>query len=278
MIAATLFTRDVRFYVGVVYGALLIASALDLWWLFVRHPELRPARWNVPFARISIVFRTGSRFFILAGFDALSYLFDNTIALQILGPIASAKMAVVQRVCLSAIGILMVVAQPLWPAFVEAAVRGDRRWMFRALARGTTLVTGTAIAGSAVIVLFGGPLLRLWLGTSLGISTSLLWVMAAWIVSLSLVRVQILLLNALRIIDFQIAVFGMATVLAVTLKFVLAPIMGIAGILLATAVTFPFIVLPAMIWRIGRLRGTDAGLSMLAPENTGRARRAEPKA
>jgi O-antigen/teichoic acid export membrane protein len=78
--------------------------------------------------------------------------------------------------------------------------------------------------------------------------------MAIWIVSLSLVRVQILLLNALQIMKFQIGVFALATFISLPLKFLLAPRYGIPGILIATAATFPIIVLPAILWRIGRLR------------------------
>jgi O-antigen/teichoic acid export membrane protein len=264
--AATLFTHDVRVFVAAVYGALLAANVANLWSLMVRHPELRPAGLSASLAQIGIVLRTGSRYFALSALDALSYLFDNTIALQMLGPVASAKMAVVQRICLPAIGLLMVVAQPLWPAFVEAATRNDRSWIFRALAGGTLLVTGAAVAGSCVIVIFGHRLLKLWLGADLGIGAPLLWAMAGWIVSFSLVRVQVLLLNALRIVDFQIAVFGVATLIALALKFALAPTYGISGILMATAVTFPVVILPAIAWRIGLWRRSDSGKGLISSE------------
>jgi O-antigen/teichoic acid export membrane protein len=148
----------------------------------------------------------------------------------------------------------MVIAQPLWPAFVDAAARGDRRWIFRTLARGTLLISGAAIAGSSVIVVFGEALLKIWLKTDIGIQPHTLWVMALWIVALSVVRVQILLLNALGILKFQIWAFSIATALGFVLKFILAPRYGVAGILLATAVTFPVIILPAVLWRISRWR------------------------
>ena len=252
--AAALTTTDVMIYVAAVFGALLFASSLNMTCLLITHPEIRPTSWGVPVERLKAVLAAGLRYFILSVFDGLSYMLDNILALQLLGAAASAKMAVVQRVCLAALGFLVVVAQPLWPAFVEAAARGDRGWIFRALARGSALVTGAAVAGSAIMILFGHDLLRFWLKRDLGVDQTLLWAMAAWIVSLSLARVQILLLNALQIMRFQIVVFGLTTVVSLTLKVLLAPRYGIAGILLGTAVTIPVIILPAMIWRIGRLR------------------------
>ena len=247
-------TTDVRVYVAVVYAALLSSSAINMTVLLISHPELRPTAWMAPIEQLKTVMGTGFRYFILAMLDALSYMLDNVIALQLLGAAASAKMLITQRICIAATGLLMVVAQPLWPAFVDAAARGDRLWIFRALVRGSLLVTSAAITGSSIIVLFGPTLLRLWLRTNIGIDQSMLWVMAIWIVSFSLVRVQILLLNALRITHFQILIFSIATFISLSLKFILAPRFGIAGILFATAATFPVVVLPAMLWRIARWR------------------------
>jgi O-antigen/teichoic acid export membrane protein len=254
LVLAVQWTTDIRIYVLVVYAALLSSSALNMASLLISHPEIRPTHWMVPIERLKTVTSTGFRYFILSVFDALSYLLDNVIALQLLGAAASAKMLIAQRVCVAATGLLMVVAQPLWPAFVDAAARGDRHWIYRALARGSLLMTGAAVAGSGIVVVFGSALLKLWLKTDIGIDQSMLWVMGLWIVSVSLVRVQILLLNALRIMQFQIVIFTVATLLSVWLKFVLAPKFGIAGILFATAATFPVIILPAMLWRIAQWR------------------------
>ncbi len=254
LVMAVQWTSDLRIYVVVVYAALLSASALNMASLLICHPELRPISWMASIERLKAVTSTGFRYFILSVFDALSYLLDNVIALQLLGAAASAKMLIAQRVCVAATGLLMVVAQPLWPAFVDAAARGDRHWIYRALARGSLLVTTAAVTGSVIVVAFGSDLLKLWLKTNIGIDQSMLWVMGLWIVSVSLVRVQILLLNALRIMRFQIVIFTVATLISVWLKFVLAPKFGIAGILFATAATFPAIILPAMLWRIARWR------------------------
>ncbi len=256
-------TKDIRIYVVAVYGALFIANALNMSCLLIRHPELRPRGWHSVMTHMRLVLTTASRYFVLSALDLLTYILDSVLALYLLGSAASAQMAIVQRVVVAALGLLMVVAQPLWPAFIDAAARGDRRWIFRALARGVTLVMVCAVAGSAVLVLFGVPLLKLWLKSDVGIDQSLLWAMAFWIVSLALVRVQMLLLNALRIMRFQILMFLVTTSIALALKFFLAPRYGVAGILTATAVTFPAIILPAVLWRIGRWR-RDMQLS--APE------------
>jgi O-antigen/teichoic acid export membrane protein len=108
------------------------------------------------------------------------------------------------------------------------------------------------MSGSVILLLFGEPLLRLWLHANLGIEKVLLWAIAAWIVTQSLVRAPSLLLNGLSLIRFQIVVFSAATLVAFALKFALAPSLGVAGILWGTSIAVLLIVLPASVWRIYR--------------------------
>lgn len=246
--AAVALTLDVRAYVAAFYAALVVANSANLASLLVRRPEIRPARLP-PIGALRDMLHTGSQYFALTLLDALTFALDNVIALELLGSAASVQMAVAQRLCSAAAGLLQMMVQPLWSAFAEAAARDDRDWIARTLFRTTAWVAAAAIAGSAILVAFGHPLLRLWLGTDVGISQGFLWVMALWIVTQSVMRVQILLLNALRVVRLQIIVFGIATAMALALKVVLALIYGPMGILLATAVALPSVVIPLMALR-----------------------------
>jgi O-antigen/teichoic acid export membrane protein len=120
------------------------------------------------------------------------------------------------------------------------------------------LLTGAAVAGSAILLLYGERLLRLWLHANLGIGRGLLWAISAWIVTQALVRVPNLLLNGLLLIRFQTVVFAIATAAALGLKFALARRLGVAGILWGTSIAVLVIVVPAGLWRIWRW-AKDAG-------------------
>lgn len=248
------FTTDLRLFVAAAYGSLLTANALNLGWLLATRPEIRPRGGDAIAAATGKMLGTGIRYFALTGLDTMSYILDTVLTLQLLGAVASSRMAVIQKICIASLGLITVLIQPLWPAFADAAVRNDRRWLFRAVAHASAVVGAAALAGSGLLVVFGLPFLRFWLKSDIGIGQNMLWVIAAWIVSLSLVRVQIMLLNALQIVHFQIAVFAVATSLAVLLKFLLAPEFGVAGILMATAMTFPLIIFPAVLWRARQWR------------------------
>ncbi len=250
--AAALFSRDVRVYVAVVYGSLVLANLGSLGHLLLRHPELRPHGLSHAMNAARGLVGTGLLYCALGLAAGLSFLLDNVFALHLLGPEASARMTVALRICVTALGILAVISQPLWPVFSESAMTGDMRWIRRSLLRGTALLAALAVAGAAALVGAGEPLLRWWLRADLGIGRDLLWAMAAWIVVQSLVRVPNLLLNATRVVGFQVYVCLIATAIAIALKVILAPRFGVSGILWATAATLAAIVLPAMAWRAGR--------------------------
>jgi O-antigen/teichoic acid export membrane protein len=177
-------------------------------------------------------------------------------------------MTIAVRICLSATGALVVMAQPLWPAFADAAEKADRRWILKTLLRGSALLVGLSIAGSAVLLLYGERLLRWWLHTNLGISKGLLWAISAWVVAQALIRIPILLLNGLSVLRYQIAIVSIATGLALALKFALAPYFGVAGILWGTTVAIFLIVIPASVWRIWRwARHSGSGAGELSSED-----------
>ncbi|MGA7566631.1 MAG: hypothetical protein WBW53_11290 [Terriglobales bacterium] len=252
LIGATMLTRDVRVYVAVVYAGLVLANIGSLIHLFLRHPELRPEALWVSWPAMKEVGGQGVLYFTLALAGAFSYMLDNVLALGLLGPEASARMTIAMRICITAVGGLAVVSQPLWPAFADAAEKADRRWILKVVLHGSALLAGITLVGSVLLVVYGERLLRWWLHTNLGIGSGLLFAISAWVLAQALLRVPNLLLNGLSILRYQIVMFSVATVLAFALKFALAPHFGVAGILCGTTTTILLIVIPASIWRVWR--------------------------
>jgi O-antigen/teichoic acid export membrane protein len=252
LITASMLTQDVRVYVAIVYLGLVLANLGSLAHLFLRHPELRPRGLWFSWPAMREVAGQGMFYFILALAGGLSFLLDNVLALGLLGPEASARMTIALRICVTAAGALWVISQPLWPAFTEAAEKADTKWILKALLRGSVLLVGLTLAGSAVLLAFGERMLRWWLHSDLGIGRGVLWAISAWALSQALVRVPSLLLNGLSLVRYQAVIISIATALALALKFALAPYFGVAGILWATSTVVFLIVIPANVWRIWR--------------------------
>ncbi len=74
---------------------------------------------------------------------------------ELLGPQASAQMTIAMRICMTGMGMLTVIAQPLWPAFADAAHRADHQWVMHKLAWGMALLTGVTVLGSVILLALG---------------------------------------------------------------------------------------------------------------------------
>jgi O-antigen/teichoic acid export membrane protein len=250
LLAATLFTRDVRLYVALVYGGMVVSNLGSLTHLWMRHPELRPEQLLERWPAMRELAVSGLMFFLMGLAGSLTFMLDNVLALQLLGSRSSAQMTIAMRICMTALGTLVVVAQPLWPAFTEAAHASDRTWVVHKLAWGTAVLTGITCAGAVILVAWGEPLMKLWLHTDLAIGRGLLVAIAMWIMSQAVIRVPHLLLNGLMIVKFQTVVLTVTLAAAFAMKFALVGRLGTAGILWGTSLAVVLITLPACLWRI----------------------------
>ena len=230
-----------------VYAAMLAINAASLAHALLRHPELRP-RTRPRLTAVREILTRGSLLFAITIAGSCAYSFDTLFALHWRGAAAAAQMVIAMRVCTTAIGFLNIITQPLWPEFVEAAAEGDLPWLSKILRHGTLLTSALAIAGSALIVAFGAPVLRWWLHQDMHISQTFLWVMAAWIIALNLPRIAGLFLNAASELKPQIYLLTAAALLGFILKFFAAQRFGAAGILGTTPILWLLIVTPAYFW------------------------------
>jgi len=85
VVAAAAYSTDVRVYVAVVYLSLVLANLGSLVHLFLRHPELRPESLVAPLAAVKAVAGHGLGYFVLGLTAGLFFLFDNILALLLLG-------------------------------------------------------------------------------------------------------------------------------------------------------------------------------------------------
>jgi len=191
----------------------------------------------------------GFLLFALNLVGGLSFLLDNVLTLQLLGPQASAQMTIALRICMTGLGFLLVISQPLWPAFADAATKREKRWIRLHLYKGIALLTGLSSAGSLILLIFGHRLLQIWLHSSLGIGQALLWAISGWVIAQALIRIPHLFLNGVSVVRFQLIVTAIASALAVFTKILLAPSLGLSTILWCTSVTIVVIELPAFLWR-----------------------------
>ena len=61
----------------------------------------------------------GMLFFTLGLSSGLSFTLDKVLTLQLLGPETSKRMTIAMRIFIAAVGILIALSQPVWPASSE---------------------------------------------------------------------------------------------------------------------------------------------------------------
>jgi len=250
LLIAVALHAHVLIMVALFYGSIVITNILCSIHLLWSCPQLYPVQWRVS---VGIWRQIGGKSLLFALISIvlnISFGLDNVLALMLLGPEASARMAIIMRLGINAIGIVAVLTQPLWPAFIEARGKEEHRWVWKALVKGTMAVIGLCILGGGILGLFGQKILHWWLGGALDINTTLLWATALWILGLSLPRVAWLLLNAASDLKFQLALCIPVCVIAIAAKLLFVAEFGILGIWLATPLCLLIIMCPAYTWRI----------------------------
>lgn len=198
--------------------------------------QLTPARSEASRQMAGELLRVGGLFLALNVAVAVSYQSDTLIVSTILGASTAAVFAVGLRMFGTMSSVFETALQQFWPALAEAFARDDLGWVRRRFR--LALVSSTAVlAGlSALLVLFGQPVARLWVGPSLVPPMGLLVAFAAWTVYSQAMSQCSVLLNAARVVRPQVVMATAMTCTNLPISIVLTRQIGLAGPLVGSLV------------------------------------------
>lgn len=237
-------------------GAPVLASAGN--WL---HAFRWSRRWLAPTWRLVQIpaslrlARIGSLFLVLQLAGALAFATDNIIASQVLGAPAAARYSIAHRLFMVAPFLVGLITVPLWPAYGEAAARGDRLWIRRTLFRTLGLGLGATIVAAAVLTFFADPIFALWVGPTLVPPVALRIGLAIWAVIYTFGSTVSVLLNAAGVISFQVITAVLMAISSVVLRILWSHQIGISGIAWGLVVAYvAFSLIPTSVYLTRRLR------------------------
>ena len=216
-------------------------------------------RWLLPlWSKVSgnesrMIFRMGVLFFILQLSYSLAFASDNLVAAQVLGPVAVSKYSVVQRMFSVASLLVGIVLVPLWPAYGEAIAKGDIQWVRKAFIQSMLLSLIVVGILSVVFVGFGPQIIRLWIGSGILPSFSLLVGFAVWTILFAAGNVAGSFLNAASALKFQVSAAVMTCIFSVILKIFLAKTIGLPGIVWGTVAGYTLFSAIPMLYYVPRL-------------------------
>jgi O-antigen/teichoic acid export membrane protein len=204
----------------------------------------------------------GLQFFLLQIAGALAFASDNIVIAQVCGPSAVAQYAVPMRLFAAVVSVVGLFSIPLWPAYGEAAVRGDVDWAKRTLARSLWWTLLVSILMATILVLFGKTIVYYWVGPQIRPSFPLLLGMAIWSVLGTLGGALAMFLNGTNRIRFELMCALPLAFTAVLAKIFLARWIGIPGIIWGLVIAYTFTtMLPSAVYIPRVLSTLKQGLS-----------------
>ena len=132
--------------------------------LFWRQPWLRPSAWMVRWSYVRRIFSTGAT---AMGAQLAAMLIISGLPLVVanrLGVSTVTPLALTQKLLGVTTMILTMVIWSLWPAYSEAAARGDWAWVRRTFRRTIVLSAVVLVPSFLVVALTGRWIIRIWSG------------------------------------------------------------------------------------------------------------------
>ena len=231
-------------------GTPLIALAINHV-LFFGHMQrqMAPVFRSITRGAATQLLRAGMLFMVLQLVVAVAYASDSLVIAQLLGPAAVADYSVPERMFTLITMIIAMVLSPLWPAYGEALARGDDTWIRQTLRRSLIVSVALSFSCSFTLIFIGPRLLELWIGKAIVPSTALLVGLAVWKTVEAGGTALAVFLNGTQHLKIQLLVAVSVGILAMTLKIVLTPILGISGTTWATVIAYSaLVVLPFSIY------------------------------
>jgi O-antigen/teichoic acid export membrane protein len=221
-----------------VYGLPALAPLVFLPTFWSRRLRGYRPRWATTVMHSRQLLRAGSLYLMLQMGYVLGWSIDGSLSSAMLGASSAGLLAVVQRLFQLVTVPLGLLNAPLWPAYSDAAARGDQAFLRKTLQKSMLFTLMLAIMASATLVVFRDEIVNLWFGKQLLIPTALV-VLAAVMATLEATGNSFAMyLNGLHVLKPQLIVAGSFVLISIPVKFSLIHLYGIEGLVASTILCY----------------------------------------
>lgn len=197
--------------------------------------------------------RTGGLFFVLQMAAAFAFQSDSIVITQTLGQHAYGDFAVVQRLFLFVSTILNAAMLGLWPAFGDAIARNNTDWAVRVLKR--TMIGAAAVSLVATLALSAVMpwMMTHWLHVSWTPTWGLLAALSTWTIIDAVTAATAAFMNGANMLRVQVIFALVMSGTAFGFKWILTPMLGATGSVLATILAYSIVSIPGQIFVFRRV-------------------------
>lgn len=196
-------------------------------------------------------------FFLMQLAAAFSFHSDAIVITQTLGQEAYGDFAVVQKLFFLVTMVLNSAFIGLWPAFGDALATDQKAWAMKALKRAVGMAAVVSLAGVSVLTAGMSWILEHWMRTSINAEWDLILVLAIWTVIDGVASVVASFMNGSGILRPQLIFAIVFAVIAFAFKWILIPVMGVAGAVLGTIIAYCIISVPGQIFILKKTLGAE---------------------
>jgi O-antigen/teichoic acid export membrane protein len=235
-------------------GPLLATIANGVTFFGVRRPMLRPKPREVAWPVARALAGSGLLFLVLQLSSAVAFGSDNIIIARMLGPASVAGYAIATRLFAVVQQANFMLVGPLWPAYREAIVRGDKEWVRRYLKRSVLLSIFITASLGVALVFSGRHVIHWWVGNKVSVDAILLPSLAAWLVVEGLGVTISMFLYATGSIASQAALAAGFAIICLGARIWSVRRFGVVGIPIATTICYcTLMLLPVIFMARSRL-------------------------
>jgi len=235
--------------------AVVITSLLNsLFFYVIKRPDLKPSIRFIDFKITKLLLSTGILFFILSIITSVSLSLDNFIVAKVTSLSETTPYSIAYKVA-SFIGIIStMLSTPLWAANGEALARGEYSWVKKQTVKMTNVSFVLSFLASVFLVVLSKPVLG-WLGSGTQVSYSILIGMCFQQILIATANPAFMVLNASRKIKIQMLMYGIYSVLSISLKYVLGQMYGAIAIAWVGPICYLAIICPFVAWSARNVLG-----------------------
>ena len=237
--------------VGGAAGATVGTNLACLAWLWLFHkPWLAPTfrRWHT--GSVRLLMQSGSELFILQLAGLTVFNSDNIVITHYLGPAQVTPYSVTWKLVGYSALLYTIISPALWPAYAEAYIRGDLRWIRRTLRQVMLATMGVTGLGCIVFLLWGRIIIRLYAGPAAVPNRLLIVLMCIWILICTFMANTATVLAATNETKMQAWLSVATAVLNLGGSIWLVQRIGLSGVILGTIGSYVLVLVGPQTWKV----------------------------
>jgi O-antigen/teichoic acid export membrane protein len=219
------------------FGTMLVGDIVAGWHLFGWHrPELRPTKGSFDRSIATKIIRSGLQVWVVQISAIAVFQTDLIIVTQLFGAQEVAIYGVALRLFTIVSWLQGAFLHPLWPAYAEAAIRGDRAWVLKTFWRSAIISLMISLAFGGALAIAMPYIIKLWINQNSQVDLLLLIGMVSTSVLTAVGNAIGILANGLGQIKFQSLTAPVFALFNLGLSILLGKWLGMAGVTIATSI------------------------------------------